>query len=69
MYSGRSGCSTIITLRAFGSASNELYIFINDADDAEQGDLTREKQIVNSSVNVLATIYLPPFSPQDLQLV
>ena len=34
-----------------------------------KGDLTREIQIVNSSVNVLATIYLPPFSPQDLQLV
>jgi hypothetical protein len=32
-------------------------------------DLTREIQIVSSSVNVLATIYLPPFSPQDLQLV
>ena len=34
-----------------------------------KGDLTREIQIVSSSVNVLATVYLPPFSPQDLQLV
>lgn len=38
-------------------------------DEVEQGDLTREIQIVSSSVNVLATIYLPPFSPLDLQLV
>jgi hypothetical protein len=42
---------------------------INDAGELKKGDLTREIQIVGSFVNVLATIYLPPFSPRDLLLV